>query len=158
MTKVSAQTYTWGCKRCIQLEKTLYRFLYFINRKYFTLILKMKTCLNNGTGKFCYWHENFQSTEGATGVALKCFTKFSGKRLCQSLRLVTLLKKRLRHRYSPVNFLKSLRTPFLQATVSQNMKACFYMIAAVHSCLIKSCSENIWKISRSISALDCNFH
>ena len=36
--------------------------------------------------------------------------------------------------------------------------ACFskceslYMIAAVHSCLIKS-SENIWKISRSISAL-----
>ena len=49
------------------------------------------------------------------------FAKFTGKYLCQSLffnkvaglRPATLLKKRLRHRYFPVNFAKFLRTPFL---------------------------------------------
>ena len=40
LTKVSAQTFTRGCKKRIQLGKTLHRFLDF-NRKYFTLILKM---------------------------------------------------------------------------------------------------------------------
>ena len=29
------------------------------------------------------------------------------------------------------------------------------MTVAGYSCLVKSCSENIWKISRSISASDC---
>ena len=28
---------------------------------------------------------------------------------------------------------------------------------AVYSCLVESCSENIWKISRSMSASDCKF-
>ena len=49
------------------------------------------------------------------------FAKFVGKRLCQShffnkvasLRLATLLKKRLWHRFFPVNFAKFLRTLFL---------------------------------------------
>ena len=51
---------------------------------------------------------------------LKNFTKFTGKHLCQSLffnkvaglRSATLLKKRLWHRYFPVNFAKFLKTPF----------------------------------------------
>ena len=55
---------------------------------------------------------------------LKTFTKFTGKHLCQSLffnkaaglRPATLLKKRLWHRCFPVNFVKFLRTRFLQNT------------------------------------------
>ena len=39
------------------------------------------------------------------------------------LRPTNLLKKRLRHKCFSVNFVKSLRTTFLQAIVSQNMKA-----------------------------------
>ena len=88
--------------------------------------------LINYTGKFCYCYGNFQNTEAAvTGGALKSFIKFTRKRLCQSLFFnkvaelspATLLKNRLRHRCFPMNFVKFLRTPFLQATVSQNMKA-----------------------------------
>ena len=55
---------------------------------------------------------------------LRNIAKFTGKYLCQSLffnkvaglRPVTLLKKRLWHRYFPVNFAKFLRTSFLQNT------------------------------------------
>ena len=55
-----------------------------------------------------------------TGV-VRDFTKFTGKQLCQSiffnkvadLRPATLLKKRLWHRYFPVNFVKFLRATFL---------------------------------------------
>ena len=55
---------------------------------------------------------------------LRNFTKFTGKRLCQSFlfnkvagpRPATLLKRRLGHRCFPVNFVKFLRTPFLQNT------------------------------------------
>ena len=55
---------------------------------------------------------------------LKNFAKFTGKHLCQSLfftkvadlRPATLLKKRLWHRYFPVNFAKFLKTSFLQNT------------------------------------------
>ena len=55
---------------------------------------------------------------------LRNFTKLSGKHLWQSLffnkvaglRPATLLKKRLWHRYFPVNFVKFLRTAFLQNT------------------------------------------
>ena len=46
---------------------------------------------------------------------LKNFTKFSRKHLCQSLRTATFLKKRLWHSF-PVNFVKFLRTSFLQNT------------------------------------------
>ena len=49
------------------------------------------------------------------------FAKFTGKHLCQTfyfnkvtgLRPAILFKKRLWHRYFPVNFPKFLRTPFL---------------------------------------------
>ena len=52
--------------------------------------------------------------------ALRIFTKFAGKQLCQSLffnkvaglRSAFLLKKRPWDRCSPVNFVKFLRTPF----------------------------------------------
>ena len=60
------------------------------------------------------------------------FTKFTGKHLCQSfffnkvagVRLVTLLKKRLWHRCFPVNFVKFLRTPFLQNTFGRLLLTC----------------------------------
>ena len=42
---------------------------------------------------------------------VKDFVKFTGKHLCQS-RPAILLKMRLWHRCFPVNFSKSLRTPF----------------------------------------------
>ena len=55
---------------------------------------------------------------------IRNLTKFTGKPLCQSLffnkvaglRLATLLKKRFWHWCFPVNFVKFLRTPFLQNT------------------------------------------
>ena len=57
-------------------------------------------------------------------VIFRNFTKFTRKHLCQSLffkkvvglRPATLLKKRLSHKCFPVNFVKFLRTPFLQNT------------------------------------------
>ena len=102
---------TLRLQKRIQLGKTLYRFLDFINRKHFTLILKMKILINC-TGKFCYCYGNFQNTEAAlTGGALKSFTKFTRKHLCQSLFFnkvadlspSTLLKKSLRHRCFPAS-------------------------------------------------------
>ena len=59
----------------------------------------------------------------AKGV-LRNFKKFTRKHLCLSLffnkvaglRSATLLKKRLWHRCFPVNFVKFIRTPFLQNT------------------------------------------
>ena len=53
---------------------------------------------------------------------LKNFAKFTGKHLCRSLSLnkvpslwpETFLKTRLRQRYFSVNFVKILKTPFLQ--------------------------------------------
>ena len=65
------------------------------------------------------------STRGALWKSvLRNFTKFTGKHLCQSislskvvgLRSATLLKKRLWHRFFPVNFAKFLRIPLLQNT------------------------------------------
>ena len=50
---------------------------------------------------------------------LRNFTKFTGKHLCQGHffnRPATLLKKRLWHKCFSVNFVKFLRTPFLQNT------------------------------------------
>ena len=48
---------------------------------------------------------------------LKIFTKFTGKHLWLSP--ATLLKRRLRHRCFPLNFVKFLRTAFLQNTSGQ---------------------------------------
>ena len=75
MTKVSAQTFSRGKKKLIQLRKTLYRFPDFINRKYFTLILKNDAI--NCAGKFCYRHGLFHNTKAATGDVLKTQMKVS---------------------------------------------------------------------------------
>ena len=66
------------------------------------------------------------NNEAATGNILykRCFLKFTGKHLCQSLcfnkvanlRPATLFGRRFRLRFFPVNFEKLLRTPFLQNT------------------------------------------
>ena len=95
LQEVAKKTY-WAWKNLIKI-------LDVINRKYFTLILKI-TILINCTGKFCYRHWNLQNKEAATEDFLKNFTKFIGKRLSQSLffnkvadlRPANLLKKRLR--------------------------------------------------------------
>ena len=86
------------------------------------------TILINCIGKFCYWCWNVQNTEAATGCVLKNFRKFAGKRL---------------HQYLFVNKVAGLRP--VKCEIS-------YMIAAGHSYLIESCSENVWEISRSMSA------
>ena len=44
---------------------------------------------------------------------LRNFTKFTGKHLCQRL---IFFKKRLWHKYFPLNFVKFLGTPVLQNT------------------------------------------
>ena len=66
---------------------------------------------------------NHQRCSMKNGI-FRNLTKFTGKHLCQSLlfnkvaglKPATLLKKRLCHRCFPVNFMKFLRTPFLQNT------------------------------------------
>ena len=63
-SKVSAQTFTRGCKRHIQLGQTLRKFIDFMIRKYFTLILKMKLIkiiLIICTSIFCDRHGDFQN-------------------------------------------------------------------------------------------------
>ena len=72
------------------------------------------------TGKFRSSHQRCSIKKGV----LRNFTEFTAKHLCQSLFFnkvagrmsATLLKKRLWHRCFPVNFVKFLRTPFLQNT------------------------------------------
>ena len=131
-------------------------------KKYFTLILKI-AILINCTGKFCYRHGNFQNTEAATEGFLENFTNLIGKRLCQSLffnevaglKPANLLNKRLQHKCFSVNFVKFLRTTFFASDCFSKYES--LCMAAGHCCPVKSCSENIWKISRSISASDCKF-
>ena len=75
---------------------------------------------------------------------LRNFTKFIGKHLCQGLFYITatLLKKRLWHMYFPVNFVKFLRTTFLQKTSGRLLLhvACF---AKVSLFLLKSCNIKV---------------
>ena len=69
---------------------------------------------------FCLYRSSRPDVFCEKGV-LKNFAKFTGIHLCQrlffnkvaGLRPGTLLKKRLWHRWFPVNFAKILRTPFL---------------------------------------------
>ena len=75
------------------------------------------------TSLIFYYQGQVRSSHGRCSVkkdVLKYFGKFTGKHLCQSPffnkaaghRLPTLLKKRLKHRCFPVNFVKFLRAPF----------------------------------------------
>ena len=69
------------------------------------------------------YRSSWQRCSVRKGVLIN-FAKFTGKHLCQSLffnkvaglRSATLLKKRLWHRYFPMNFVKFLKTSFLQNT------------------------------------------
>ena len=74
---------------------------------------------------WCLKASNFRSSHQRCSLRKgvpRNFAKFTGKHPCQSLflnkvtglRAATLLKKRLWHRCFPVNFVKFLRTPFLQ--------------------------------------------
>ena len=69
----------------------------------------------------CYYSEAVVRKCSIKKGVLRNFTKFSGKYLCQSLffgkiaglRPATLSKKRLWHRYFPVNIANFLRAPFV---------------------------------------------
>ena len=73
---------------------------------------------------------------------LRNFIQFTGKHLCQSLsfnkvaglRPATLLKKKLWYRCLLVNFVKLLRTPFLQNT-SGRLFLCFEHAQIFHNFL-----------------------
>ena len=74
MTKVSGQTFARGYRKRIQLGKTLYRFPDFINRKYFTLILKtmiLTALVNSDTAT-----EIFRIQKQPPEVFLKFKSKF----------------------------------------------------------------------------------
>ena len=72
---------------------------------------------------------------------LRNYAKFTGKYLCQNLfinkvtglRPATLLKKRLWHRCFPVNFVKFLRTPFLQNTCGRQLLQEDLLKLSIHS-------------------------
>ena len=94
-----------------------------------------------------YLRSSHQRCSMKKGV-LKNFTKFTGKHLCQSLffnkvaglRPAALLKKRLWHRCFPVNFVKFLRTPFLQNTsggLLMLLKNQYCFVSSFISCLIE---------------------
>ena len=71
----------------------------------------------------CYCQKKQPPEEFCKKGVLRNFAKFTGKHLHQSLFfLLTLLKKRLRHRCFPVSFAKFLRTPFLQSTSGRMVK------------------------------------
>ena len=133
MTKVSANTFARDYKKRIQLGKTFHRFPDFINRKYFTLILKtmiLTELVNCVTGL-----EIFTIQKEPPEVLLKfksIFHKIDRKspmpvplflNKVAGLRRATLLKNIFRHRCFPVNFVLFLRIPFWKATVLENMKA-----------------------------------
>ena len=85
------------------------------------------SCGNMSVDLHCEWIHGFRSSHRRCSVrkgVLGNFIKFTGKHLCQNvffnkvagLRPATLLKRRLWHRCFPVNFVKFLRTTFLQNT------------------------------------------
>ena len=88
--------------------------------------------------------------------ALKNFTKFPGKHLCQSLFFnkvaglspATLLKKRLWHKCFPVNFVKFLTTPFLQNTSKRLLLLRFISIVGVFYIVYRS----LWLRRSKVSA------
>ena len=84
--------------------------------------------------------------------ALRNFTKFTGKHLCQSLFFLiklpwpaTLLKKRLRHRYFLPNFVKFLRTLFLQNNSGRLLlKSQVYLMKVWQTYFLHSAFRSIW--------------
>ena len=81
------------------------------------------------------------------------FRKFTGKHLCQrpyfnKVAGLRLKKKRLWHKYFPVNLLKFLRTPFLQSTSRRLLLFFNFSEAATGGDLRKRCSWKSRKIYR----------
>ena len=85
---------------------------------------------------------------------LKNFAKLTGKHLCQSLffnkvLIVFLLKKRLSHRCFPVNFVKFLKTPFLQNTTGRLLLKgdrwnCRCLFSTRHINFFKKINKKLW--------------
>ena len=88
----------------------------------------MRTYFLDFPGRYGSSHQRCSVRKGV----LRNLAKFTGKDLCQSLffnkvsglRPATLLKKRLWHRYFPVNFVKFLRISFLRNTSGRLLLVC----------------------------------
>ena len=95
--------------------------VYYINSRNRVRIESPK---NNNVRSYEICRSNHQSCSVKKVVLKKNFIKFTGKHLYQIVpQPATLLKKRLQHRCYPTDFVKFLRTPFLQKTSG----ACFWM-------------------------------
>ena len=117
------------------------------------------TILINCTGKFCYRHKKFQNLEAATEAFLKSFTKFIGKRLCQSLffnKNFKFIKNETPAQVLFCELCEIFKSNFFASDCFSKYES-LWMAVDGYSCLVKSCSGNIWKISRSIFASDCKF-
>ena len=160
---MSAQTFARSFRNVFSWEKRYIDSLILLTENV-TLILKIKI-LTNCTAKFCCRYGNFQNKEAVTGGALKSFTKFTGKHLEQTLFFHKVAVKKLQAsalqlywkktptQVSSCELCKMFWNTFF-ASDSFSKYESFYMIAAIRSRLIKSCSENVWEISRSISLSD----
>ena len=121
-----------------------------------------------------HFRSSHQKCSMQIGV-LRNFTKFIGKHLCQSfffnkvpgLRPATLLKKRLWHRYFPMNFVRFLTTPFLLtplvvASIVWKMKGVTkfsdFRKQPSRGVLRKRCSENMPQIYRRTPIPKCDFN
>ena len=127
----------WVHKHCKRSQKTfqLGKILYMISWFYKQNIFYSDFEDNDFdcTGKFCYWHGNFQNQKQPLEVFLKfnvsqnswenTYARVSFLIKLQGSGLQFYLKNILRNRCFPVNFVKFLRIPFWKANVSQNMRA-----------------------------------
>ena len=92
---------------------------------------------------------------------LRNFTKFTGKHLCQILffnkvadrRPATLLKKRLWHRFFPLNSMKFLSTPFLQNTSERPLLRIIWFRIRVWFRPVDYCFNQLIVISHEIYKL-----
>ena len=123
----------FNCERSHQVLITLWHFilLNLLNLLYILTQVLIAACLENESFKktsllvfretlLTFARNNHRLCSVRKSV-LRNFAKFKGKHPCQSPFLIklqaslsTFLKKRLCHRCFPVNFVKFLRTPFLQ--------------------------------------------
>ena len=126
-------------RRCFLLKKIFYCFFKFPIHLYLRTPSSSCLCCNGEIRQLYMNHLEISASELASAqaairgvlwkkVVLKNFAKFTGKHLCHSLFLIkqtvactlcSFIKRRLWHRCFPVNFGKSLRTPFLQNTSGQ---------------------------------------
>ena len=116
----------------IQIRFGIFEFFCFcfMSNKCFLILLNFTRYLvsvNNSfiDEKHMQWiFRNSHESRSVRKCVLGSSTKFTGKHLCQrpflkrdsGFRPATLLKKRLWYRCFPLNFVKFLRTPFLQNT------------------------------------------